>query len=766
MKIRVDVILVEGTNKQEFINSFDPETQADWWNELTEIPNLISMDVEESYLEEFKTDPRIVTVEERLEPFPANLPPFFQTTKTVTAAVPATSNNGTDYMPLQMYLDTDIISSTQTIGADNEDDSTTLANATYFSRWTGENVDIVSLEVGPISSSLAGVHDSHPDFDDPDNPGTSRIIPMDWADLESTDNNQITSNSCLSSHGMAVLSAAGGTNCGFAKKANLRAAYTSAEDGVVECINAIISWHNSKQNNPTTGVPNPTIMIAEYQYVANRYTAISVDSITSIVDLNGTTSRPAGGWGTDLTPFVSRNIMPFKVEDPNTNTWNWCIVFPFQGSFSSLYTALESAWDAGITNINAAGNDSGVYVKTSDSRRLGVRCTTSGTVNTYDVRSGTNTTVTSNTSTTTTWYPFLMYGPAGLDKGIDVAAGQNSETHQILDPYTVRGPGIDIVGLGANTWTAYPTSTYADGNKWGMFSGTSCATPTVVGKAACLMEKYFVYNNSWPSNNTVKELLINNARSVVKGVNSTTWSDVPNASTNYSVGEIAGTSSFVNHIENGFWSPNGGFRFTELLGTTTKRAFLDAQSFSRNQTQGKRPTSGGVYPRPKIRRTFNYPSNAVFVADSGSGSGSGDLAISITSSSFTNGGAIGGAYYLDSQCHPNGVNTSPQLSWTVSGDTTGADSIRILCLDPDASNFIHWMVFDIPVESGSISENGSWPSGSNVQLNDWDGVATSRDNGWGGPCPDATHTYTITFYIVDSSGTSLAQSNQLTFDAG
>jgi len=154
-------------------------------------------------------------------------------------------------------------------------------------------------------------------------------------------------------------------------------------------------------------------------------------------------------------------------------------------------------------------------------------------------------------------------------------------------------------------------------------------------------------------------------------------------------------------------------------------------------------------------------------AGGGGGGGGGSLSISITSSSFTNGGNIDGEFYITGgNCHPQAANTSPQVSWTVSGDTSGASSIRCICLDIDSSNFIHWQVFSIPVESGSISENGSWPSGSSVQTNDWDGVLTSRSNGWGGPCPDSQHTYNINFYVVDSGGSILATSNTLSFEAG
>ena len=616
MKIKVDVVLKEGTDKQEFISSFDPDTQADWWNMLDELPNILSMEVEDSYLEEFEKDSRILSIEERLPSFPAStLPPFYTGIGTVTASTPSTSNNGTNYMGLQFYLNTDIMRSNfisetgffETIGAHVADDSSTLSNATYFSRWTGKNVDIVTLEGGgsaTLPSANANIHNTHPDFRDPDNPGTSRCIPMNWTDLESEANNQITPNRMFADHSMGVLSVSGGRYCGFAKKANLRACYDSAEDGDVECINAVISGHNNKSISPETGVKNPTILINEYQWLIGRYTAIPIDSITSIVDLNGTTTRPGSSWGTNFSAFVSRNIIPFKVKDPVTSTWNWCAVFPYQYYYTALHTALEAAWDAGITVVNASGNDSGVFVKKSDSRAYGVYCTTSGTVTSYDVRWDNiiGTAVTKTTTSTNTWYPFIIYGPAGLDKAIDVAAGQNSEYYSYLDPYSVRGPGIDLVGLGANTWSAYNTSTFADGNMWGMFSGTSCAAPTVVGIAACLMERYFTYNNVWPTPDQIKNILLSNAKSVMRDDNSTNWSNVPSASTDYSNSNLISPYNWLNHIQNSFWSPNGGFRFIELAGTTSKRVFLDVQSFLRNQTQGKRPISGAVYPRPKIRK--------------------------------------------------------------------------------------------------------------------------------------------------------------------
>ncbi len=50
MKKILNVILIENTNKQEFVDSFNKETQADFWNMLSELPTLICMNVEESFI--------------------------------------------------------------------------------------------------------------------------------------------------------------------------------------------------------------------------------------------------------------------------------------------------------------------------------------------------------------------------------------------------------------------------------------------------------------------------------------------------------------------------------------------------------------------------------------------------------------------------------------------------------------------------------------------------------------------------------------------
>ena len=45
---------------------------------------------------------------------------------------------------------------------------------------------------------------------------------------------------------------------------------------------------------------------------------------------------------------------------------------------------------------------------------------------------------------------------------------------------------------------------------------------------------------------------------------------------------------------------------------------------------------------------------------------------------------------------------SPPLSW--SGAPSGTRSFVLVCLDPDADNFVHWVMYDIPTSVSSLPE--------------------------------------------------------------
>ena len=263
--------------------------------------------------------------------------------------------DGTDYLSFQHYLDTDVMqkdgnndlgyaldyNDTSTGFPDRTifDENYQYTGQTYSSRYTGKYVDIITMEggAGITTTDYIGYQDNHPDFDDPDNTGNTRCVPMNWIGCSSASNNQVTSNSMLDPHSIGTLSASGGIYGGIAKKSNLYAIFLT--DTLATCCNAIIHFHNNKSTNGTTGLKNPTIVVGEFQYLVDTHKAIKVSDIASVTDpTGGTTNRPSGGWGSDFTAFTSRNIFPYRVQDPTDDSWYWMVTFPQQYQYSSVKT--------------------------------------------------------------------------------------------------------------------------------------------------------------------------------------------------------------------------------------------------------------------------------------------------------------------------------------------------------------------------------------------------------------------------------------------
>ena len=520
----------------------------------------------------------------------------------------------------------------------------------YSSQWTGKHVDIVTMEVGGAWAP-ANYHVNHPDFDSLTSSGTTRFIPQDWSGLSEPANNQVSNGTqIMTDHGAGVLSAAAGTICGFAKHSNLYQMTSTGSDTFADMYNALATWHNAKSVNPTTGKKNPTIAIGEVQWGTWWNKAYKIADISSIQERDpsnftwsDSVTRPSGGWGqvgSDVTAFVDRGMIPRQIKDPDTNEYHWVIGVPQISEYSALNTAMNACNAAGIHMINASSNQGQTFVKNSDNKYNGERFIVENGAVEYDIGygSGSSWQVTITKSTITSEYqvyPWSNYGTHGQDYGIDVAAGQNSEEWSVLDDYTCRGPGVDIVGMGASTFSASPDNTFGGGYKWGMFSGTSCATPTVVGKAACEIEKYFTYNNEYPtpaqlktilcqpryfyghrSDDTYKRKHILLSDSFIRSLtphagtanqNGTfNWSSLPTPQTGtFYYSHFYGTAGLCQLREGQYI--NGGITLVELAGTTRQKASLNVKGFDRSQTRGVRPLSGGVYPRPKIGRHNQLP---------------------------------------------------------------------------------------------------------------------------------------------------------------
>ena len=648
-KVKTDVLLKDGTDETTFINDVTSNTEVDLNDRLPSSPTLVILNVEESYFDTLRSHSSVVSVEveesaQSPVTYPSKPSKYTLSSKSVGGRYNDTGNRGDKYISYQHYLDTHLMvapertinsftgsnvgnhyfdstpygerdqirylgtipsSSTGTFGTDQD----------YSSYYTGKNVDIVTIEGGttPPDNNYVGYH-THPDWDDPDNTGTTRCIPMNWPGLSDTANNQVTSNKMLNSHATGVLSASGGIYGGFAKKAKLRAMYLS-DIWITSALDSLKTWHNAKSVNGSTGLKDPTVVCLEWHHPPlSKEKAIKVEDIDSVTDpTGGTTNRPGGGWGSDLTPFVDRLIIPFQLKDPNDNSWHWVIPFQRQTQ-ASYHVSIEQCWDDGIVVINAGGNAGGIYVRDSDPRWNGTYCTISGTKTLYtmdyndDGLQNSPCNITKGTTSTTNWYPLRCYGPHGTDKSINVAAGQNSEGVPTLDWYSARGPGVDVIGRGSQTWTAgdFGNSQFADGYKWGTFGGTSCAMPTVAGKAACYMEKHYTLYGVWPTPDQVKNSMIAESKPTSMSVNTVNWSNVPAASdTDILPSQDANPDPCLKiKSGSGGTAPNGGWVYGEHVGTPNNQAFWNAKDFNREHTYGKRPTSGVMYPRP---RKFNLP---------------------------------------------------------------------------------------------------------------------------------------------------------------
>ena len=615
-KVVTNITLKDGTDETTFINDVTSNTEVELKNRLPNTPTIVVLKVEESYLDTIKGHASVVNVEvpppiESTVTYPSVPAKYTVTGRRVTGyEFPSDRTNidGRTCLSYTHYYDTDLMVSDDLIGS-HSDDSTTLLNQTYSNNYTGKNVDLIIFESGSNDVNYNAYSD-HPEFDNPDNTGNSRAIKINWPNLEDVSNNQVSNGRMWDDHSVQAASVAAGLSGGLAKKANIYTVFITVEDTAVEIIDAIKGWHTSKGNNSSTGIPNPTILCTEWSYFSTYHkTAIKCEDIDSITYPNmSTANRPGSGWGSDLTPFVERNMIPFQLIDPTDNTWHWVITFPRSDQSSSLKTAVDGAVDAGILYATSYGNHGFIGVKETHAAWNGGYCTTSGSTALYNLDpTGSALAISKTYTTSTTHYKFRSYGDGGIDKALVVAAGQNSAKYPTLDAYSGRGPGVDVVGRGVNTFSigTLTDDTWQDGNKWGTFGGNSCAVPTICGMAACMMEEYYTLHGAWPSPQQVKDILIAESRNDLTFYSTVPdWSNTPTAS-DTNIIPTQSTYSSTGHVKLKH-GVSQQIRLTDQAGTANRKGFLNAKGFNREQTYKKRPLTGVLFPRP---RKFDLDSN-------------------------------------------------------------------------------------------------------------------------------------------------------------
>lgn len=97
-----------------------------------------------------------------------------------------------------------------------------------------------------------------------------------------------------------------------------------------------------------------------------------------------------------------------------------------------------------------------------------------------------------------------------------------------------------------------------------------------------------------------------------------------------------------------------------------------------------------------------------------------------------------------------GRDVSPPLEW--SDVPAGVKSYALIVDDPDApmGTWVHWVVFNIPASTRSLSENV--PPGPRLEDGSIQGVGSAGRNGYQGPCPPSgRHRYYFKIYALDTA---------------
>jgi Raf kinase inhibitor-like protein, YbhB/YbcL family len=143
--------------------------------------------------------------------------------------------------------------------------------------------------------------------------------------------------------------------------------------------------------------------------------------------------------------------------------------------------------------------------------------------------------------------------------------------------------------------------------------------------------------------------------------------------------------------------------------------------------------SATLGPMPSAPATSSAPSTSPTPSAS-------PEAFTISTPAFADGAAIPSRFTCD------GAGGSPEIDW--SGAPTESQTLTLTVIDPDAGDFVHWLVFDIQATpSGSLAADLGTSSATPPQ-----GLNSRGDRGYTGPCPPSgRHHYVFTLYALDKT---------------
>jgi Raf kinase inhibitor-like YbhB/YbcL family protein len=115
----------------------------------------------------------------------------------------------------------------------------------------------------------------------------------------------------------------------------------------------------------------------------------------------------------------------------------------------------------------------------------------------------------------------------------------------------------------------------------------------------------------------------------------------------------------------------------------------------------------------------------------------------ISTNAFSNGESIPKRFGCD------GLNVSPQLTWTDPPTTT--QSFALIMDDPDApaGTWVHWILYNLPTDARELAENV--PNREQLPNGAHQGRNSFNKTGYGGPCPPPgnPHRYFFKLYALD-----------------
>ncbi len=111
----------------------------------------------------------------------------------------------------------------------------------------------------------------------------------------------------------------------------------------------------------------------------------------------------------------------------------------------------------------------------------------------------------------------------------------------------------------------------------------------------------------------------------------------------------------------------------------------------------------------------------------------------LTSAAFQPGAPIPARFTCE------GADVAPALAWT--NAPAGTRSFALIMDDPDARNFTHWVLFNMPASTSALPEGvrtATLPEGAVEAANGFGAVR------YGGPCPPkGVHRYSFRLYALD-----------------